>query len=113
MKTLIIGSRTFQDYPFLCQVLEDLSPSSVLSGGALGADSLAAIWAQQNHIPLQITKPDYNRFQRKAPLVRNKELVQKAEQVIAFWNGTSSGTAHALCLAKKARLPCFIFWPSH
>ena len=112
MKVAVIGSRSFASYSFLCRQLASLPVSSVVSGGARGADSLAARFARERGLPLHVFLPDYARFGRRAPLVRNESIIAAAELVVAFWDGRSAGTAHALRLARQRGLACHVFWPA-
>lgn len=49
--------------------------------------------------------PDYKRFKRAAPIVRNKEIVNYADKVLAFWNGQSKGTKSTIDFARKKGKP--------
>ena len=97
----IIGSRTFKDYDFMNDRLKRMNIKTIVSGGAKGADSLARTYALKNSIPLIECKPNYKKNGRGAPQVRNKEIVDVAEGVIAFWYGESSGTKHTLEWAER------------
>jgi hypothetical protein len=97
----VIGSRGFSDYLLLKQTLNTYSISEIISGGAIGADMLAERYGDEHGIPTRIFKPDYATFGRGAPLVRNKEIVDTSEKVIAFWNGKSRGTAQVISYAKS------------
>jgi len=111
MKVAVIGSRSFNSYSFLADKLAGFSISCVVSGGARGADSLGARYALECGLPLQVFVPNYSRFGRSAPLVRNRSVVGCVQLVVAFWDGRSPGTAHALGLARRLGLPCRVFWP--
>lgn len=78
--------------------------TEICSGGATGADKLAERYAIERGIPTRIFLPDYATYGRRAPLVRNQAIVGAASVVLAFWDGKSPGTAHALRLARR-RLP--------
>lgn len=97
MRVAIIGSRSVylnreQDVlPYLPKNTTD-----IVSGGAEGADQIAEHIAAFLHIPITVFRPDYARFQRRAPLERNREIVRHADYVIALWDGSSRGTAHAI-----------------
>lgn len=101
----IIGSRTFDDYALLCSVMQDFAPKLIVSGGADGADSLGARWAQENNVELRVCRPAYHKYsranKRKAPKDRNKDIVREADVVIAFWDGKSSGTRDAIKKAER------------
>lgn len=97
MRVAIIGSRSVelneeQDVlPYLPE-----NTTGIVSGGAEGADQIAEHIAEFLHVPLTVFRPDYARFQRRAPLERNRDIVQHADYVIALWDGSSRGTAHAI-----------------
>jgi hypothetical protein len=111
MQVDVIGSSTFSNYSFLSSQLSNFPISSIVSGGAAGADSLAARYAREHGLPLQVFLPDYGRYGRRAPLVRNQYIISCAQQVVAFWDSRSSGTAHAIGLARQLGLICHICWP--
>ena len=97
MRVAIIGSRSVQ-----LEEEQDVLPylpentTGIVSGGAEGADQIAEHIAEFLHVPLTVFRPDYARFQRRAPLERNRDIVQHADYVIALWDGSSRGTAHAI-----------------
>ena len=97
MRVTIIGSRSVQ-----LEEEQDVLPylpentTGIVSGGAEGADQIAEHIAEFLHVPLTVFRPDYARFQRRAPLERNRDIVQHADYVIALWDGSSRGTAHAI-----------------
>jgi hypothetical protein len=102
MKIAIVGSRDFKDWGLLCSVMKEYRPSEIISGGAMGADSMAAAWAKEKGIPLKEFLPDYKKYGRSAPIRRNDLIVDASEMVIAFWDGTSRGTKYTYDYAEKA-----------
>ena len=98
----VVGSRSFQDFALLQQSLAPFPVCSVVSGGAQGADSLAAQWAVSRGLHLVVHKPEYSRFGKAAPLHRNKLIVQSCELLVAFWDGHSRGTKHAIDFAVRS-----------
>lgn len=109
MKIAVIGSRTFNDAALLEKtLLEKLDINAVttlVSGGAKGADSLAEAFAAKHGLTVQIFKPDWKQFGRGAGIIRNKEIIAAADQVIAFWDGKSKGTLSSINIAKKLCKP--------
>jgi len=107
MKVAIIGSREFDDYELLCKSLEKVKDkiTLIISGGARGADSLAERFALENNIPIRIFKPDWDRKGKIAGILRNQDIVNNCDVVIAFWNYTSKGTEHALNYADTIGKP--------
>jgi phosphoserine aminotransferase len=113
MKIAIIGSRTFNDFNLFTLLINklNLNFTQIITGGAKGTDSLAEKYANENKIKLLIIKPEYDKYHfKKAPLMRNKEIVSKCNMVIAFWNGTSTGTLFTINEAKKQNIPVKIIY---
>jgi len=105
MKIAVIGSRSIQNAniaPYLSDADE------IVSGGAVGVDACAAAYAKRHGIPFTVFLPDYNRYGRAAPLVRNRQIVAYADTVIAFWDGQSHGTLSVIRYAKKVGKPCTV-----
>ena len=99
MKLAIIGSRNLTeteiDEYIPCGVTE------IVSGGAKGIDTLAREYANKNHIKITEFLPRYDLYGRGAPLKRNGEIAEYADEAIAFWDGKSKGTAYTINLFKK------------
>ena len=76
--------------PALARRLAELAPAEVVSGGAAGADALAAAWARANGVALRELRPDYAAHgPTAAPHVRNAAIVAAAEVVLVVWDGVS------------------------
>ncbi len=99
MKLAIVGSRNAGRVNIGEYISE--RPSEIISGGARGIDSLAAQYAKEHGISLTEFLPDYDKYGRGAPIVRNRLIVQAADKVLAFWDGASRGTLSSINLAKK------------
>ena len=99
MRLAVIGSRGAN--------VEDLGKylppgvTEIVSGGARGIDRCAQAYAQENGIPCRVFLPDYRRYGRGAPLRRNRKILEYADAVLAFWDGTSRGTAYTVALARE------------
>lgn len=68
----------------------------LLSGGAKGVDRIGEKWAFKRSVACHVCKPDYKRFRRAAPLIRNKQMVEACNEIVAFWDGKSKGTEHVV-----------------
>ena len=86
MRTGIIGSRGFEDYPYLAECLDKhpVPITTIVSGGAKGADELAHRYANERGIPIETYLPRYGQYGKSAPLKRNIQIVEASEQLIAF-----------------------------
>lgn len=97
----VVGSRTFEDAYLVFRVLITYPISHIISGGARGADTLAIDYAEAMNIPYTIYPADWDKYGRSAGFIRNKDIVDNSDQVLAFWDGISKGTQHTLVYARK------------
>ena len=99
MKIAVIGSRTVAEIDF--DAIAAQAGDVIVSGGARGADTLAATEALQRGLAVIEFLPDYARFGRGAPLIRNRQIVAACDRLVAFWDGKSRGTAYTIREARK------------
>lgn len=108
----VSGSRCWTDYALIKRILdfyrEHHEVELVVHGGAEGADSLCQRYADENGIPCQVVRPDYATHGRRAPLVRNGDIVESGEALIAFWDGESRGTMDAMHKALNLRRTVYL-----
>ena len=103
MRIAIIGSRSIGDAD-ICTYVSDCD--EIASGGAVGVDLCAADYARKNGQKLTLFLPEYERYGRAAPIVRNKKIVDYADKIVAFWDGSSKGTLSVIKYAEKRGKPC-------
>ena len=84
------------------QVLDEISPDSIVSGGARGADSLAEKYAAEKGIPITVVPAEWDKYGKSAGYRRNVQIVAESDEVVAFWDGESKGTQHTIDIAGKA-----------
>lgn len=106
-KVAVIGSRDFTDYKMLCEVLDKYDIREIVSGGARGADSLAARYAKERGIGLTEFIPDWS-VGKYAGHIRNQDIIDYCDIVIAFWDLESKGTKDSISKAKRANKPVII-----
>ena len=94
MKILIAGSRSINDFDLTKYVPEEAT--LIISGGAVGVDTLAEKYADKHRISKLILRPNYKKYAKGAPLIRNKEMVDIADMVIVIWDGKSRGTKNTI-----------------
>jgi len=103
MKLAIIGSRSITDIDLSKYIPEGVT--EIVSGGAKGVDTCAAAYAQNNGIALTVFLPDYARYNRGAPLKRNEQIAEYADEALVFWDGKSRGTAQTIRHFRTRRKP--------
>ena len=107
-RLIVAGSRDFDDYHLLCRKLDKicrkLDNILVISGGARGADKLGERWAFERGWSIRVYHPDYKKYGKEAPFVRNTEMADDGQALVAFWNGSSNGTKDMIKKARKAGL---------
>jgi hypothetical protein len=110
MRTIIAGSRSCTDYSILEEAIKSCgwTPTIVISGNARGADILGEMWAKNNNVPREIFPAKWDIHGKSAGYIRNTEMVENAEAVIALWDGKSRGTQHTINLATKKGLTCYV-----
>lgn len=98
------------DYELLEKTLNRISNrtqiSSIISGGAKGADSLAEQYANLNNIDTIIFKPDWS-IGKGAAAIRNIKIVENSDIIIAFWDGVSKGTRMTIDMAASKNVKVF------
>lgn len=106
MKIAIVGSRnlTLDVAPFL----EGEEVSEIVSGGAHGIDKCAELYAEKTGVKIKIFPPRYELYGKAAPLRRNTEIVEYADKVYIFWDGSSRGSAFVRDLCIKIGKPYVI-----
>lgn len=104
MKLAIVGSRGLINIDISAHIPPDVT--MIISGGARGIDTLAAAYAKEQGIELVEILPEYKKHGRSAPIRRNDVIVDRADMVLAFWDGRSRGTAYVIDLCKKRGKEC-------
>jgi len=110
MKTIIAGMRDFHDYPFVEKHLDMLRHeiTEVVSGCATGVDALGERWARTNGISIRRFPADWSGQGKAAGPIRNREMADYADALVAFWDGKSKGTKNMIETANRNNLKVYI-----
>lgn len=111
MKIIIAGGRDFNSYPVAEQVLNQYKSQidEVVCGDAKGADTIGAHWASYNNIMIKHFPAKWNQYGKRAGYLRNEEMGNYADALIAFWDGSSRGTRNMIDIMRNLHKPCAIF----
>ena len=109
MKTIIAGSRTITDYGLVIDAVRDsgFEIHEVVCGMARGVDLLGKRWAQDYGVDVKEFPADWNRHGKKAGFLRNLEMAEYADALVAVTSG-SLGTAHMIDIARAKGLKVFV-----
>lgn len=102
MKLAIVGSRTINNIK-----LDEFIPKNVttiISGGAMGVDTLARNYARKHGLKLIEYFPDYEKYGKIAPLKRNILIIEEADCVLACWDEKSRGTKFVIDECQKRNI---------
>jgi hypothetical protein len=108
-KVIVAGPRDYNNYTAVCDAILDsgVDVTEVVSGGAKGVDSLGERWAKENDVPVKKFVADWNKYGRSAGPLRNKEMVNYADTLIAIVPYTSPGTTNVIKQALDNNLRVF------
>lgn len=107
MKVIVAGGRDFEDFNYLESSLLDLFPGlefEIVGGEAKGADSLGKRFAYKHKVGYHSFPADWKNLGRKAGPLRNIQMGDFADMLVAFWDGESRGTKHMIDYATKKGL---------
>jgi len=115
-RVIIAGSRGFDDYAVLQTVCDNfLSPKKqthnivIVSGTAKGADSLGEQYARERGYTVERFPVDWQQYGKAAGPIRNRQMTDNADALIAFWDGQSKGTQNMIIEGKKKGLVVRIY----
>lgn len=110
-RVIIAGCRDFDDYAllkercndYLCEKMETHNVI-IVSGHASGADALGERFAEEHGLQCEIHPADWGKYGRSAGPIRNAEMAEVSDALIAFWDGQNPGTRSMIELARKKGL---------
>lgn len=118
LKIIVAGSRSFNNYPLLdytldkfVQKLKPIDSIEIVSGGARGADRFGEKYAKEHGYALKVFPAHWDLYGKRAGYLRNAEMADYADCLVAFWDSQSPGTKHMINLAiqKGLKVCCVNF----
>ena len=106
MKFIIAGSRnmvpTKEDWDTLDRFRTTIT--EVVSGCAKGADTFGEEWADDQRLPVKKFPADWDKYGRNAGPIRNKQMAEYADGLVAFRFKNSKGTTNMIKQARECEL---------
>ena len=119
MNVGIVGSRNFTDVQQLTRVMDawgHARVTSVISGGAIGADALGAEWARANGLATVVHLPSRRYGIPQGYFERNSLIVRDSDILMAFFGPgqppsvNKSGTMDTVRKALAKRIPVHLYF---
>lgn len=111
MRVIIAGGRNITDPQSVIDavVASGFEVTEVVSGGAPGVDANGEAWARARGLPVRVFPADWDAHGNAAGPIRNRQMADYAEALIAIHDGESRGTADMIRSAETAGLKVFVF----
>lgn len=102
MKVAIVGSRDWPDLQMVIDYVNQLpNGTKVISGGARGVDTVAVDAAKARGLETLVFLASWDTHGKSAGYRRNVDIVNAADEVVAFLHNESKGTNHTISITKS------------
>lgn len=110
MKLIVAGSRTIKKTKEIeDKILEYFTRTEKLvTGGCRGPDAIAIDLAKRERIPILVLLPSWRQFGPSAGPIRNAQMADYGDELLAFWDGKSKGTKNMIECMKQRKKPVTI-----
>lgn len=116
MKLIVAGSRTIQDYATVRQAIIESGfwkrykhSLEIVSGAARGVDTLGEQFAANNGLICHRLPADWDTHGKKAGYLRNIQMGEFSDALVAVWDGKSRGTKQMIDWSIKNGLEVFVY----
>lgn len=110
MKIAVVGSRKFKHLNVVNMLIMHFDRGvTIVSGGGGDVDLMAERVARDNGLSFIPYPADWDQYGKAAGPIRNAQIVEACDMLIAFWDGKSKGTKNSIDKARKERKPVFIY----
>jgi len=107
MRVLICGGRDLDDkdggwFNRISDYADQYGPfTSIIHGGARGADTLAGKWAAHHHLPCQVFRANWKRDRKAAGPIRNRRMLDEGKPNLVLALPGGRGTADMIAQAQS------------
>lgn len=122
MKLIIAGSRNITDYDLIRSLVMKSGfwkkygkSIEVVCGMARGVDRVGLDFAKKNGLKWHERPADWTASPRGAGFIRNSQMADESDGLLAVWDGTSPGTKNMIDIARAKGLEvkayeCHLMW---
>lgn len=98
----VSGAFSDPDFGLISEITE------IVTGGASGVDAMGKRWALGLEVPHTEFKADWTAYGNAAGPIRNRQMADYADALIAIWDGKSRGTKNMIEEATKRGLRVYV-----
>jgi glycerol-3-phosphate dehydrogenase len=111
MKVIIAGTRDITDMDLVTEAVKQsgFEITEVVTGMARGVDILAEQYGYDQRLNIQRFYAKWDSYGKMAGKIRNIEMANYAEALIAVWDGKSTGTRHMIEKALEKGLKVYVY----
>lgn len=111
MKVIVAGSRTGFVARNVFEAIEESQfiVTEIVSGHAQGVDKDGEYYAYCNSLPIKVFIPEWDTHGKKAGILRNKQMGNYADALVAVWDGNSKGTKHMIEYMQSLNKPVYVY----
>lgn len=66
-------------------------------------------WARTRGVYCEVHPEDWKKYGKRAGMVRNAEMAEIADELVAIWDGESRGTAAMIGMMKRRGKPVTVY----
>jgi hypothetical protein len=114
-KIIIAGSRDITDWEMVIKAVnlsgffeDDDEEIEIVSGGAKGVDKIGEYISHCSGYGLKIFPADWDTHGKKAGILRNIQMGDYADKLVAIRKDNSRGTTHMIEYMRKLGKPSFV-----
>lgn len=111
MKVIVAGSRSITSRRTVTEVIErsGFTMTEMVNGMCpKGVDRVALDYARDYGKPVREFPADWKTYPTAAGRMRNVQMAQYADALIAVWDGKSTGTKHMMDTARRMGLKVYV-----
>ncbi len=111
MKTIIAGSRNVKNIDKVIEAIKasNFTITEIVSGTARGVDRLGEVYGIYHKLPIKRFPAKWDTYGKMAGFLRNAEMAEYADALIAIWDGESKGTESMIEAARLRGLKTYVY----
>lgn len=105
MMLMVAGSRSIDADVLKIDMYMPEDADVIITGGEKGVDALAEKYADDNGIEKIVMRGGREHSESSVPSDRTRQMMERADRVLVFWDGKSSGSKAVYDYAKEQGKP--------